>query len=477
MAPVPEICSCRKTIRELPPVTLPDVLDGKIATYFNRAVVSSQSFLTQKTKPLEARMEWLADGLQNAVPEVLHESDAFDCAIYHLSDGLWILPAFKSFKGRGSLTYFDKGKDTKSKAGADYLAAQHNISKHKRDAIAKLMHDKFIVSYKGGREAAVLMGSTNFTPEAQTVQANLLHILHSPTLADLYAQRAHLLASNPKTAAIAKYTGWHDITDIPGTSLRVFFTPEPGKHREFLDTVTNAVKAAKSSVLFCMFTASDQPLMDAIFAQGDSPDHLIYGLINAIDDPDRPTKSGKQRTNLPKIAATIYHRSTQAKPDTLPYAAFTQDAPRGFLPELRTIDTSQYDVSIKKKARSSKKKSGGPPPIHVHHKFIVIDGDTSSPTIYSGSPNFSAASENGNDENVLEIKGNSRLAEIYIAEFMRLYNHYRARAIWDRTHGAPKAKTPAGGQDPLVLQKTRDAWVKDAYSKGTKAYLSRIRHL
>jgi hypothetical protein len=238
------------------------------------------------------------------------------------------------------LTYFDKGKDTKSQAGADYLAAKRNISKHKRDAIAKLMHDKFIVSYKDGRKNAVLTGSTNFTPEAQTVQANLLHILHSPQLADLYAQRAQLLAKNKNTSDIAKFAGWHNITDIKSTSLRVFFTPEPGSQRQFLDTVTAAVRAAKSSVLFCMFTASDETLMKAIFAKGDSPNHLIYGLINAIDDPDRPTKKGDKRTNLPKIAATIYHRSNQKNPDTLAYDAFNQEAPRGFLPEPRSIDTS-----------------------------------------------------------------------------------------------------------------------------------------
>jgi phosphatidylserine/phosphatidylglycerophosphate/cardiolipin synthase-like enzyme len=456
-------------------ITLPRELDGSIATYFNRAVVSSQSF--PRTKPLEFQMDWLANGLQDAVPEVLSESDAFDCAIYHLSDGRWVLPSFKKFSGRGSLTYFDKGTDTKSQAGADYLKDKQNISRHKRDAIAKLMHDKFIVSYKNGRADAVLMGSTNFTPEAQTVQANLLHILHSPQLAGLYAQRAQLLAANKKTSDIAKLTGWHDVTDIPGTSLRVFFTPEPGKERKYLDTVTAAVQAAKSSVLFCMYTASDTALMNAIFAKGDSPDHLIYGLINAIDDPDRPTKSGKQRTNLPKIAATIYHRSNQKNPDTLAYDAFTQAAPRGFLPELRTIDTSKYDVSVTKKA-SAKKKAGGPPPIHVHHKFIVIDGDTPNPTIYTGSPNFSASAENGNDENELEIKGNTRLAQVYVAEFMRLYNHYRARALWDKTHPpAAKGAGKAAAQDSLVLKTTRDGWAKDDYTPGTKAALARARGL
>src|SRR4051812_32207913 len=129
------------------------------------------------------------------------------------------------------------------------------------------------------------MGSTNFTPEAQTVQANLLHIIHSPQLADLYGTRANLLASDPTTGQTAQGAKWLKVTDVPGTGLRVFFSPEGGKSRTFLDTVTQAVKDATSSVLFCMFTATDEPLMEAIFKLGDQNDKLIYGLLNSIDDP------------------------------------------------------------------------------------------------------------------------------------------------------------------------------------------------
>jgi phosphatidylserine/phosphatidylglycerophosphate/cardiolipin synthase-like enzyme len=275
-------------------VTVPDVLHGGIATYFNRAVVSAQSFLKLRSAKLEKQMEWLANGLQNAIPEVLAESDSFDCAIYHLSDSLWVIPAFTEFRGRGSLTYFDKGSDSKSRTGAHLVENERpNISIHKRDAIPKLMHDKFIVAYKHGRADAVLMGSTNFTPEAQTIQANLLHILHSRELADIYAQRANLLADNTAKKDLT-HDGWQEVTDVPGSKIKVFFLPEAGSGRQFLETVTAAVKKAKSSVLFCMFTASDEKLMNAIFAQGDSPSHLIYGLLNNIDDPDRPTKKGEK---------------------------------------------------------------------------------------------------------------------------------------------------------------------------------------
>lgn len=148
---------------------------------------------------------------------------------------------------------------------------------------------------------------------------------------------------------------------------------------------------------------------------------------------------------------------------------------------MRSIDTSSYDVSVKKSGKKAPAKSGGPPPIHVHHKFIVIDGDTDSPTIYTGSPNFSKSSENGNDENELEIKGNVRLAHIYVAEFMRLYNHYRARALWDKSHPSGKTKSPPKGQptthDTLVLKKTRDGWAKAAYTDGSTDCLARTRRL
>lgn len=82
------------------------------------------------------------------------------------------------------------------------------------------MHDKFIISYQKDHEQAVLMGSTNFTPEAQTIQANLLHIIHSRELAALYAERDNLLAKNAGKKELGTPT-WREVSDIPGTEIRV----------------------------------------------------------------------------------------------------------------------------------------------------------------------------------------------------------------------------------------------------------------
>jgi hypothetical protein len=66
---------------------------------------------------------------------------------------------------------------------------------------------------------------------------------------------------------------------------------------------------------------------------------------------------------------------------------------------------------------------------------------------------------------------------------MRIYEHYRARALWNIAHpasGKPKAKKkplpPSSAKriaDTFTLKKTRDAWVKDAYKRGTPAYIER----
>jgi phosphatidylserine/phosphatidylglycerophosphate/cardiolipin synthase-like enzyme len=130
-------------------------------------------------------------------------------------------------------------------------------------------------------------------------------------------------------------------------------------------------------------------------------------------------------------------------------------------------------------------KKSAPPAVHIHHKFVLIDAETSHPIIYTGSNNMSHNSTYNNDENLLEITECPRLAQIYLSEFIRLYEHYRARAVWDMNHPKGKTKKTAGSnadliknhklQDAFTLKTTRDEWVKAAYKKGSQDYLMRTR--
>ena len=63
----------------------------------------------------------------------------------------------------------------------------------------------------------------------------------------------------------------------------------------------------------------------------------------------------------------------------------------------------------------------------VHLKIMLIDALTDNPTVITGSANFSEASTDRNDENMLVIHGDCSVADIYLTEYMRLFNHFHSR--------------------------------------------------
>jgi hypothetical protein len=72
----------------------------------------------------------------------------------------------------------------------------------------------------------------------------------------------------------------------------------------------------------------------------------------------------------------------------------------------------------------------------VHTKFMLVDPLSADPIVITGSANFSDASVETNHENMLVIRGDTRVADIYLGEFMRQFSSYAFRdAAYDATHG------------------------------------------
>ena len=95
----------------------------------------------------------------------------------------------------------------------------------------------------------------------------------------------------------------------------------------------------------------------------------------------------------------IFDRSSKSG-DIVGFGAFkSSDTPTDFVPERVLWPHENPKIMVR-----------------VHHKFVVVDGEGDNPTVFTGSANFSA-----NDENLLEITDCPRLAKIYFAEFLRLY--------------------------------------------------------
>ena len=66
---------------------------------------------------------------------------------------------------------------------------------------------------------------------------------------------------------------------------------------------------------------------------------------------------------------------------------------------------------------------------YIHNKIMLVDPLSKDPLVITGSANFSRPSQRINDENMLVIRGDTRVADIYFGEFMRVFDHHYARYI------------------------------------------------
>jgi phosphatidylserine/phosphatidylglycerophosphate/cardiolipin synthase-like enzyme len=88
-----------------------------------------------------------------------------------------------------------------------------------------------------------------------------------------------------------------------------------------------------------------------------------------------------------------------------------------------------------------------------------LDGD---PLVVTGSANFSHPSQRVNDENMLVIRGDTRVADIYFGEFMRIFDHHYARYIVKKLRGSGSGDPNAG-----YLKTKPDDWLASNFVAGS----------
>jgi phosphatidylserine/phosphatidylglycerophosphate/cardiolipin synthase-like enzyme len=104
---------------------------------------------------------------------------------------------------------------------------------------------------------------------------------------------------------------------------------------------------------------------------------------------------------------------------------------------------------------------------YIHTKYMLIDPLGDDPLVITGSANFSDASTRRNDENMLLIRGDRRVADLYLTEFMRLFNHFQFRALAP----ARAATGPASARSFLAPD---DSWKDAYYVPGSHRFLERL---
>lgn len=383
----------------------PDGLAGgaRHDVFFNRGVIGSQAYarefgnrMPDANDPRADEMRWLSRGLFEALigfigmagdgmglRAALYEfhyqpvANAFVKAIEAGADVQIVYDAESTYKGPNEATIHT--------AGLDDLGAVLP-----RTVSEGIRHNKFIVLLKGEKPVAVWTGSTNISDGGIFGHSNVGHIVWDTTVAQKYHEYWQRLADNltpTKLRAPNKTATPLPTQKTPMNSVVPVFSPRDDKDgNETLQWYANRLAEAKE--LACMTFAFN---IDETFVKVLQPDNDVLRYV-VKDDPLGETETiGQDRDVI--FAAGSY---------------LGEGALANFLRERSNpLNSNRY----------------------IHNKFMLVDPLSEDPLVITGSANFSKPSQRVNDENMLVIRGDKRVADIYFGEFMRVFDHHYARYV------------------------------------------------
>jgi len=378
---------------------------AKHDVHFNRGAIASQAFakrfpgMTLDEAGVPA-YTWLTRDLLPAllgfIGKAKDRSYSLHAAIYELK---WpeVLAAFKAAKASGAdvrIIYHGKADETG-------LANGEEVEKAKIASLcvprvnAKLMHNKFIVLSKNGKPVSVWTGSTNFSRNALYGQLNVGHAIHDRVLAAQFLKYWRELNGDPESADLKDWAGGENPLPPPDESgsLTPIFSPHRG--RGIFDWWIDL--ASEPKPLFMTFPFGIVADFRPVFDRKDGV--LRFALL------DKYVNGGSAASRATAIDEIERIRRRENVGMAVGNHIFV-DWVDGWHLEGRGIG-----VNVN----------------WVHTKFMLVDPLGKKPVTLTGSANFSEASVTTNDENMVLIRGDARVADIYFGEFMRVFAHHRFR--------------------------------------------------
>jgi phosphatidylserine/phosphatidylglycerophosphate/cardiolipin synthase-like enzyme len=109
----------------------------------------------------------------------------------------------------------------------------------------------------------------------------------------------------------------------------------------------------------------------------------------------------------------------------------------------------------------------------VHSKIIVIDPFSDDCAVVTGSHNFSVFASEKNDENLVIVRGNKRLAQAYAVHINGVYDHYSWRVFLANGGNPDLVYQSLDGWKPGGSRATElDFWMNTVSSEGSRGVLS-----
>lgn len=372
--------------------------------YFNRGVIGSQAYAREfgnkepeRDKPYSPEMKWLSRGLFEALTEFigLAADERFKLrAAFYEFHYLPVAIAFAKSAEAGAdvkivydaeSSYKESSLETIKAAGLDRINATI-----KRTVSEGIRHNKFIVLIQDEKPVGVWMGSTNISAGGIFGHSNVGHVVWDPVIAASYLQYWQHLADNLTPTALRPLNKTE--SPIPGglppqnSVIPVFSARDDKEELTTLQWYADIMDSAKK--LMCVTFAFN---IDKLFQEVIQKDNDVLRYVVKDDDLGTGEFIGRDRDVL--FAAGGYFGG-----QSLANFAAERDNP---------LNSNDY----------------------IHNKFMLVDPLSEDPVVITGSANFSRPSQRTNDENMLVIRGDTRVADIYFGEFMRIFDHHYARYL------------------------------------------------
>jgi phosphatidylserine/phosphatidylglycerophosphate/cardiolipin synthase-like enzyme len=420
-----------------------DPLVARHDIYFNRGVAGSQAFARKFGKveldeddPTSDPMVWLSRGLFEALTSFIRLAAGRDAADYKLRAMLYefhYLPVGLAFKEAADAnadvdiryeaqTYKDVNEAMIKKARIKGLCTPQKSR-------AGVRHNKFIVLIHKDKPVAVWTGSTNISAGGIFGHSNVGHAIWDPTIAQRYLdfwERLAELDVKPSTLK-AKNLAVEPIPQPeslpPQDRMLTLFCLRDTKGDErtlhwYADLVANAHRMACVTFAFNL----DDFFRDALLKNDGVLRYAVFDKRPSNDFAD----------DIQRIKDTVI----------APGAKLSEGDLENFLGERLTGFNKNF---------------------YIHDKFILIDPLGDDPIVVTGTANFSKPSQTANDENMLVIRGNTRVVDIYFGEFMRIFDHLYSRYVVRKLKDAGTDDPDAG-----FLKEDWQKWVPQHFRKGPK---------
>lgn len=393
-------------------VTMQDPTQGVHGIYFNRGVAASQAYQREFGAPPDqlapdrraAALQWLSRGLQEAILGFIGRANgegfALRAAAYEFTQ-TDVLQAFQAAHGSGAdvkIVYHarDDAEGNANRAAIAQVGLDASILIERTNA--PIAHNKFIIlCTKDGENltpVAVWTGSTNFSEGGIFGHSNVGHEVRDADVAAAYLDYWTQLSADPQVDELRTWDSDNSpfARDAPlQPGIRTVFSPRHGLapldwYADHFGDVTVSAHITEAFGMSQLFETA----LEAAHGQA-----LHYVMLDKPDDHQAAWATTSQ---------TLVAVGSSGGPDEL--ARWAKEELTGFNPMVP----------------------------YLHTKILLIEPTSASPTVVTGSANFSPNSTSSNDENMLIIGGDTDVADVYLTEYARIFNHFYARYWAARLH-------------------------------------------